>query len=148
MFPQALEDKARMKNIFRKGTGRDKEIIEVGEEKVGDVVTKDVGDEVLKDGWRVGETEGHDEILEMAASTPESGLPLVTRADANKVVSRTKIDLGEILSALDAVEEYGGEGKRVAILDGARVEVAVVDAWTQGAVCLFNEEDGGATGGA
>ena len=80
------------------------------------------------------------QILEAAVASAEGGLLDVRVCDANLVESRAKVDLGEELCSVDAVEHLVHERQRVLVLHRLLVEGAVVDHDTRSAVLLANNE--------
>ena len=63
-------------------------------------VAEDVVHEILKGGWGVGHTEGHDKVFKRPVSCTKGCFPLVSRGYPNVVVARSEINLGEDLRGL------------------------------------------------
>ena len=83
---------------------------------------------MLKSSRRVGHAKWHDHILEGAITGTKCRFPLMTRCNADVVVSGTEVEFGENFSFFEAVEEVVDEGKGVAILAGDAIEAPVVNA--------------------
>jgi hypothetical protein len=82
----------------------------------------------------------------MTIAGAEGGLVDVSVMDPDLVVAMAKVDLGEDGGAVKAVKELIDAGEGVGIFDRGVVDGAVVDAKAEGAILLFDEEDGGAKG--
>ena len=77
----------------------------------------------------------------------EGGFPLMAVFDSYIVVSPPNIKFGEDLSVSQLVYEVGNEGKGVGVADGVFVDIAIVLAWAESSVFLFDEEEGRGLGG-
>lgn len=86
------------------GIGReDEDVVQVDDDKDVEDVGKDVVHEVLKGGWSIGETEGHDQGLEGSITSSECSFPNIVSGDPHEVVARPKIELGEDLRRVETV---------------------------------------------
>lgn len=141
ILAEAFEDLADVVVVFVGVRREDEDVVEVDDDEVVQEIAKDVVHESLEGGGSVGETEGHDKGFEVAVASAESGLPLVTFLDPDKVVSPAKVEFGEDLGTAEAVDGFSDEGKGGSVLDGDLVEASVVDTEPQTAVLLFDEED-------
>ena len=76
---------------------QDKNVVQIYDNKDVGHVAEDVVHEVLKGGWGVGHTEGHDEVFKRSVSCAKGCFPLVSRGYPNVVVARSEINLSENL---------------------------------------------------
>ena len=121
----------------------DQNVIKKYKHETTDIGLQNIIHKGLEGGRCVGETEGHDEELEMTAMRPERGLGNVVRVHAHLVIPATKIDLGEETSTLQLVKEFINHRNRKLVLDGAVVKSAKVDAEVPTAILLVDEEHRG-----
>ncbi|GAX74979.1 hypothetical protein CEUSTIGMA_g2425.t1 [Chlamydomonas eustigma] len=85
----------------------------------------------------------HDELVK-AIPGLEGGLVGVIRVDkANKalVVAKPQVQGGKVLSSMEMVKEFRGQGKRSRVLDGLCIQRAVVDTQAKGSIRFPCEED-------
>lgn len=76
----------------------------------------------------VGQTEGHDSELVETIASLESCLVNIIGMKAALMVSTPEVQGCEVLSAVELVKEFRRERKGAAVLDGLRIETAVVNA--------------------
>jgi len=74
------------------------------------------------------ETEGHDEILIEPIPHRESSLRYIFRTDLDLMIPKSQINLGEYLGFRQLVKQDINVRKRVLILDGHRIQGAIVHA--------------------
>lgn len=126
--------------------GVDEDVVEVNDAEDVEVLAKGVVHEVLEGCWSVGETEGHDGVLEVAVAAAKGGFPFVSGSDSNEVVRAAQIELGKESSFGKSVEGFGDEREWVTVLESELVEAPIVDAETKGSVLLLDEKDGSSSG--
>ena len=119
----------------------DQDVVKVDDDTLVDEVVHNLVDEVLEGGGRVGEAERHDEVFVQAARGSERRFPLIARTDAYQVIRRPQVDLGEDLPALEPIEDVVDVGDRMAPLDGAAIDLAVVDDGTDLSFILLVDEE-------
>ena len=147
-FSHALEDSTGLFFVgFRIWRG-DKKVIHVDDEpSFSDHILERIVHEPLEHSGGVAQTEEHNCGFKESFVSDEGHLPLVAILYANVVVSQTNVKLGEMMSIFQLVHEVGDEGKRVGIMGGVFVEVAVVLAGAEFSVSLFDKEEGRCLGG-
>ena len=104
--------------------------------------------EVLKGGWCNGESHWHDKKFKGAITSLKQGFPLVTRGDANIVVSGAQVKLGVDFCRAQLVNEVGDQWYRVSVLLGDLVKVPKIYTEPKGAIFLFSKKDWCAAWGA
>lgn len=85
--------------------GIDEDIVEVDDDTNVEEVAENIIHEALKSGGGVRKSEGHDEPFKRAIASAESGLPLFTISNTNKVISMSKVDFGEYAGFLRGIKE-------------------------------------------
>jgi hypothetical protein len=71
----------------------DKDVIEINHNGYIEHVRKDVIDKMLESSRSIGQSERHNEPFKRAIASAERGLPFISRANANKMISVAKVDL-------------------------------------------------------
>lgn len=66
--------------------GKDEDVVNVNKHKTVYHVAAHIVHKRLENSWRVGETKGHDHVLEMTQGCIKSCLLLVTAVNAHQVV--------------------------------------------------------------
>ena len=95
-----LEHSANVVFVVLFVVAEDKNVVQIYNHKDIGHVVEDVVHEMLKGGWGVGRTKGHDKVLKRPISCTKGSFPLVSRGYPNVVVARLEIDLGEDLCGL------------------------------------------------
>ena len=90
---EALEDCLDVVDMFALTVAKDQNVVEVGYCECVETVGEYTIDEVLKRGWSIVETEGHNKVLVVAVASPECGFPLLTSGNTDKIVSSAEINL-------------------------------------------------------
>ena len=108
---------------------------------------KSILDESLKSGGSVSKSKGHNEVFIGAIARTKGCFPFVPRGNADIVVARSKVEFGKNLGLLEAIEEIVDQGKGVSVLSGDAVQAPIIHTEAEGAVFLFGEKDGSASGG-
>lgn len=75
--------------------GVDEDVIKVDNNTDVEEVSEHIIEEVLKACWGVGVAESHNEWFELTITSGEGGLPLVSFANSDVVVSPSQVDLRE-----------------------------------------------------
>jgi hypothetical protein len=101
----------------------------------------------LKGRRGVREAEEHDHRLKQSSVRLESGLPLVTIADANVVVSPTDIELRKecqstTVHSREPIHQFAYQGEWGGISDGESIELSVILDGSEVAILLLDEEEG------
>ena len=91
----------------------------------------------------ISQTEREDEEFEVAVASAKGCLRHIVGMNAKLMVAAAQVDLAEIASASQSVEQLVYARQRVRILDCDVIERAVVDAEAQAAVLLAREDDVG-----
>ena len=73
----------------------------------------------------------------------ESGFPLVSLLNPNVVVPPPDVQLSEIPGMLQSIDEVRNTRKEIGVLDGMRIDVAIVLARIEHAILLQNKEEEG-----
>ena len=147
-FCHLLEDTLGLFFVgFWVGRGNKKVIHVDDEPSFSDHVSKRVVHEMLECGGGVAEAEEHDGRCKESFVSNEDYLPLVSIFDLNVVIPPMNVEFGEVTSIFQLVYKVGDEGKRVGIMGGMFVEVAVVLARMKFAIHLFDKEEGRCLGG-
>ena len=81
----------------------------------------------LKRSGGVAKAKGHDQVLEKAERSVESGLPLVALRDADVVVGGGEIQFGEKKFAFQRVKDGVEKRQGVRVLDRDGVQASIVD---------------------
>jgi hypothetical protein len=139
MLLQAGEDLVDNGAVLFQGRCEDKDIVQVDSDlALNDQVSEDRVHEGLEGGRRVGESEEHDKRFKESLVGGEGSLPFL---DTDVVVSPTNVELGEVLGALESVDDIRDEGERVPVLDCDLVELPIVLHKAELAVLLLDKED-------
>lgn len=134
--------------MFIEILGENEDIIEVDSDfALSDQVLEYVVHHPLEGGWGIGETKEHYSGFKKSTVHPERSFLLISFLDLDIVVSPANIKFGEILGALELVNEFRDEGEWVAVFDRHFVQLAVVLYGTEQAILLFDEEEGQSEGG-
>jgi hypothetical protein len=141
MLLESSEDLLDLALMISHVFGVDKDVVEVDDDTDVEHIAEDVVHEVLECGWRISEAERHDKVFEMTVAGAEGGFPLIAFFDAEKVITRSQIELGEVFGSLEPIHDLVREGKRVAVLDGDGVETPVVHAEAERSVLFLDEHD-------
>ena len=86
------------------GLGKDEDVVEVQQHEFVKEGHEDVVHQPLEGSWGVAEAEWHHSELVVSVSCPERSLGDVLLFDPNLVVSRSKIQLGEVLGIMKTVQ--------------------------------------------
>ena len=122
--------------------GIDEEIIHIDNEpSFSNHIVEGVVHEALEGGGGVGKSEEHYRGFKQSFMGDEGRFPLVAILDLYIVVSPPNIEFGEDLSVSQFIYEVGDKGKGVGVADGVLVDVAIVLAWTESSIFLFDEEE-------
>ncbi len=98
--------------MFFKGLGVDQDVIQVhGHLSFSDEIAEDVVHHPLKGGRRVRESKEHNGGLVQAPVRTEGGLLLVSLLNPDVVVGPTNIQLREVFSPTESVDEFRDEGR-------------------------------------
>ncbi|GBG80709.1 hypothetical protein CBR_g31166 [Chara braunii] len=100
----------------------------------------------LECGWGIRKAKTHNQPFEMPISRLKRRLVAVLLPDLELVISRFEVKIGEELGAAQPFEEVVDARERADVLDGLRVELAIIDAQPQVLVLLPDEENGSAVG--
>ena len=73
----------------------------------------------------------------------EGRLPLVAIFDMDIVIPPSNVELSEVTSIFQLVNEVGNEGKGIGVVGGVFVEVLVILARMKFSILLFNKEERG-----
>jgi hypothetical protein len=147
VLPQEGEDLSDVFAVFLVILAKNEDVVNVHDDRLVEEGAENILNQGLKGGRGIRETKGHHLVLVVPVSRAESGLVDVIFVDANLVVSPPEVDLSEHFRTKESVGEVINEGDGESVLDGDVVESAVVDAHTQCAVFLLDEDHGGTEGG-
>ena len=112
--------------VFFLCPGINEDVVNIGHDKLIQVFMESVIHHVLKDRRGIGESEGHDAILEVAISGTEGSLPLISWLDADKVVGTMEVDLSEYHHLPELFNKAGNKRQGVPVLDSDLVQTAVI----------------------
>jgi hypothetical protein len=96
----------------------------------------------LESSWAIGETKVHNQRFKETMIRLKHCLPLVALSNADIVVSPSHIKLGEVLHALESMDEIVNEWKGVSIFS-CDVECSIVLNKMELTILLLDEEDWG-----
>ena len=124
--------------------GVNEEVIHVNDKpSFCDHIVKRVIHEVLESGRGIGETEEHYHRFEESFMDDKGSFPLMSIFDLDIIVSPLDIELGEDFCPLEFVNEVRNEGKRICIMDGVFVDIAIVLTGSEATILLFDKEERG-----
>jgi len=90
--------------------GVDEDVVQVHEDTNIEEVAKNVVHELLKGGWRIGESEGHYTSFKRAIASSECSFPFVAFADSDKMVGVSEVNVGEQSCFSWTVQDIGDPG--------------------------------------
>jgi hypothetical protein len=88
---ESFQDFFDMSHMFLPGFGEDQNFVKVHNHLDVEQITENVVHEALEFCRSIGESKGHDSVLEMSKFCPKSGLQLISFFNSNIVVSRAQI---------------------------------------------------------
>jgi hypothetical protein len=141
LLAEHIENLANVLLVFSKSLGVDEDVIEKHEGELVEKRAEGLMHEMHERGGGVGQTKREDEEFEMTVASPEGCLSDIAWVNADLVVTGAKVNLGEVSSALETVEEFVDARKRVAVLDRDVVESAIVNAHAGGAVLFLDKKN-------
>ena len=133
--------------MFGRVEAENENVVEVDNNEVISHVTEDIIHEMLEGCGGIGHSEGHDQVFERAIAGAKGCFQFVPRGNADIVVARSKVEFGKNLGLLEAIEEIVDQRKWVSVLSGDAVQAPIIHTEAEGAVFLFGEKDGSASGG-
>src|ERR1700743_1801488 len=71
---------------------------------------------------------------------------LITSRDPELVVGICHIEAGVVLGILEAVKKLGHKGEGITVLNCNLIELTIIDTKAEGAIWLFDEENGRSEG--
>ena len=82
----------------------------------------------LKQWWGIEKSKEHDSGFIKTSVGDEGGFPFISFLDLNVVESPSNVNDGEVFggSEFGILEDFGKEGKRIAITNGMHIEVTVI----------------------
>jgi hypothetical protein len=83
--------------------------------------------------------ERHHQILIKPISGRESRLRNITGPDLDLMLARAKVYLGEYFGAHQLIKQYINVGQWILVLDGHRIERAVIDTQSQTLILLYEQ---------
>jgi hypothetical protein len=95
----------------------------------------------LESGRGVGQAEEHNGRFKQSLIGDKGGLLLVSVIDPYVVVAPLYVDFGEVLGALEFVEEVGDSRERVSVSNGSFVKLSIVLTGTEGPIFLGDQEE-------
>ena len=101
----------------------------------------------LKGGRSIAKAKEHDYRFAKTKWSDKCGFPLVFFLNMDIVVPPSDIELGKKGRILHVINQLRDEGKRVSIVNGMAVQVAVVLAGSKGSVFFGNKEEQGSPRG-
>ena len=78
-------------------------------------------------------------LLKRSIASTESGLPLVTFVDSDKMVCILEVDFGEELGFPRTIQEVGDVGKWVTVFLHDLVEVLIINTESKEAILFLDE---------
>ena len=109
------------------GLGINKDIIDVDDNELVEVLMEDGVHEPHEGSWGIRETEGHDGILVGTITSNEGHLRNVLLSDLDLMVTWPQIQLGEDGSTAQLIEQIIYPRNRVFVLDRHRIQWPVID---------------------
>jgi len=136
------ENGPHMSRVLPKSARVDEDVIKIHDHKPTKMRTEDVIHQGLECGRCICETKGeHNKLIE-AIPSAERRLGDVLLLDADLVVARAEVNLGEETCTMEAIQEVVDAGDGVPVLDGDLVEGTVVHTQAEGSILLLHKEDG------
>jgi hypothetical protein len=86
---RGFNDFADVAKVFLFVLRVNKDVVEKDHTGVDHKLAQNDHDELLEHGWGVAEAEGHDEVLQVSASSAERGLPFITFSYSDLVIGVT-----------------------------------------------------------
>ena len=106
-----------------------------------DHIMKRVIHEALESGRGIDETEEHHRRFKESFMGDKGSFPLMPIFDSDIIVSPSDVKLGEDFHPLEFIDEVGNEGKRVCVMDGVFIDVAIVLTGSEAIILLFDKEE-------
>src|SRR3979490_345159 len=128
--------------MFLQRRRKDKNVVKIdGDDTLGDKVLEDLVHHRLEGRRAVGQSKVHHQWFEQTAISSERRFPFIAFFYPHVVIPPADVELGEVLRALESVNEVVNEGKGIAVLSGDQVERAIVLYKAKLSVLLLDEED-------
>ena len=96
--------------VFLKGARKDEDVIQVNEHEDVKHIPKHIVYERLEHSQGIGQAEGHHQVLVVTSRHVESGLPLVTVSDPQKMVCVPHVKFSEDNCVLEQLKCCGHKG--------------------------------------
>jgi len=144
MLAQTLKNQPNMRDVFFQVDRVHHEVVHVNDEpSFHKVIGEDMVHERLKGRWGVALAKEHNRRFIKPIRSSESGLPLVGLLDLNVVISPSDIKFRKVARVFQGIDDIGDSWKRIRVLDGMRVNIAVVLAGSERSILLWHKEEGG-----
>ena len=128
--------------MFCEVLGEDQDVIEVyGDNAFSDEIFEYLIHHCLEGSWAIGETEIHDEGFEQPSVCVECSFLFITFMDPDVVVAPVNVELYEVASTFEMVNEVVNERKWVSILPSDEIERAVALNEMELPIFLLDKED-------
>jgi hypothetical protein len=127
IFAKAGQDLLHMRNVFFECAGVNEDVVDINDAKDVQEFTETIVGVGLKRGRSIGETKRHNKIFEMSIPRTERCLVLIAIRNSELIVGVGEVKACKVLRAFEAIEEFGHEGKGIAVLDRDVVEFAIID---------------------
>ena len=121
--------------------GVDKDIVQVGDTEVVEVINQYVVHISLVGSWAIAETEWENLALVRSVAGSEGSILLRVRVHSNPVESSSNIELGEELGSSGSRQQLVNAGYRIGILTGDSVELPIVHTDSKVTICFANTEN-------
>ena len=103
-------------------------------------VTEYIIHHLLECTWTVTHTKEHDNGFIRSNGCDECSFPFITIFDMHIVVPSSEVHLCIYYALFELIDELGDQGQRVVILDGAFIEIPVIDHHVFLAILLWYEK--------
>src|SRR3979490_1509776 len=142
MFSEPFQHPSRDTSVFGSVLRVDEDVVNVyADDSFHDEVLKDIVHHCLERSWTIGQTEEHHQRLIQPSVCPKCCLPLVSILNPNIVVPPSDIQLREVLSSPEMINQLWNEGEWIPIFDGHGIQPSVVLHEPKQTFLLFDEED-------
>jgi hypothetical protein len=134
-------------DMFFEGFGEDEDIIKENNAKEIEEIVEAIVGISLKGRRCICKAKRHDEVFEVAVTGSKGSFPFVALSNPYPIVCLLHVKPGEVLGILEPIEQLRDKRKRVTILDGDVVQLAIIYTEAETSIGLLDKKDWGTEGG-
>ena len=127
--------------MFFYTSAEDQDVIEVHDDELVEEWLEDLIHGTHECSRSVGQAKREDSPLEVTVTSAKRGLVHILIFNADLVVARAKVNLGEDARAHETIDELFDARERILVLDGDLVQRTVIDSHEETAILLAREDD-------